>query len=159
MKRTVPVAAAVSAALLAAAALSVWRAREARAAAEPARALLAELAPDLARTREDRLRLAWLQQDADLRPPAGTPAEFFPFAKPGAEETSARPVAGTALELRTTALSWPSVAADALSRGIASAEAAGHKLAAAEIDPARPVGRVRAKLVFETIRPAGTPMP
>ena len=158
MKRFVPVA-AVSAALLALGAFALLRAREARAAAEPARRLLAELAPDLARTRVDRLRLARAQQDADLRPPAGSPASFFKFARPAAEETSARPVAGTTLELRATALSWPSVAADALSRGIAEAEAAGHKLAAAEIDPARPVGRVRARLVFETLSNAGNKTP
>ena len=75
------------------------------------------------------------------------------------EETSARPVAGAALELRTAALSWNSASADALSRGIAAAEAAGHKLAAAEIDPARPVGNVRAKLVFETLVPSQSNTP
>ncbi len=159
MKRTVPVAAAVSAALLAVGAFALRQAREARAAAEPARRLLAEIGPDLADARAARMRLAQASWDASARPPQGDPADFFSAVRPAAGEASARPVAGAALELRTASLSWTSAPADALSRGIAAAEAAGHKLAAAEIDPARPVGNVRAKLVFETLVPSQSNTP
>ena len=158
MKRNVPAAAALSAALLALGAFGVAQARRARAAAEPARRLLAEIAPDLEAARAERLRLARAQSDAFSRPPAGEPADFFAGAAPAAE-TAARPVSGTALELRTATLSWTSAPADALSRGITAAEAAGHKLAAAEIDPARPAGNVRARLVFETLLPARNTTP
>lgn len=154
MKRTVPVLAAVSAALLAAGAFALLRAREARAAAEPARALLAEIAPDLAAARAARGRLAEAHSAVWARPPLGEPADFFGAAAPASAETSARPVAGVSLELRTSALAWGSVPAETLSRGIAAAESAGHRLAGAEIDPARPVGNVRARLVFESLVPS-----
>lgn len=158
MKRTVPAAAALSAALLALGVFGVVQARRARAAAEPARRLLAEIAPDLAAARAAELRLVRAHGDAFERPPQGEPAAFFAGTAPAAE-TAARPVAGAALELRTATLSWAAAPADVLSRGIAAAEAAGHKLAAAEIDPARPAGNVRAKLVFETILPARNTTP
>ncbi len=154
MKRTVPVVASVAAALLAAGAVLLWRAREARAGAEPARRLLAEIAPDLAAARDWHARLARAHVDAISRPAQGEPAGFFGDARPASSEASSRPVAGTGLELRTTTLSWPSAPPEALSRGIAAAEADGHRLASAEIDPARPAGRVRATLVFETLVPS-----
>lgn len=146
--------AAIAAVALAVGAVTLWKAREARAAAEPARRLLAEIAPDLAAAREARERLAQASYDAATRPPRGVPGDFFGAVRPAGEESSSRPVDGAALELRTTALSWASAPVEALSKGIASAEAAGHRLAGAEIDPARPVGNVRARLVFETILPS-----
>ena len=154
MKRVVPVAAAVSAALLAIGAFGAARARAAREAAEPARRTLAEIAPDLARARAERLRLAMAREEAFARPPRGDAADGFGAARPDTSRTAARPVSGADLLLRTSTLEWKSVPADALSRGIAAAESDGHKLAAAEIDPARPVGNVRARLVFESLVPS-----
>lgn len=151
MKRTVPVVAALAAALLAAGAVALWQAREARRAAEPARRLLERIAPDLAASRAAHARLAQAHADAVSRPARGEPADFFGAAKPASAETASRPVSGAPLELRTATLSWTSAPAEALSLGIAAAEAAGHRLAGAQIDPARPVGRVRATLVFETL--------
>ena len=151
MKRTLPFVAALAAALLAVGAVALWQAREARRAAEPARRLLEQIAPDLAASRAAHARLAQAHHEASVRPAQGEPADFFGAAKPASAETAERPVSGVPLRLRTTTLSWPSAPAEALSAGIAAAEAAGHRLAGAQIDPARPVGRVRATLVFETL--------
>lgn len=146
-----PIACALlGAALLALALLLRPGAADARRRADLARADLAELAPDLAA--QDRYRDALLA--ATARTPSRDPAAHL--AARGVAATSAaplreRPLRGNAFVLvRETSLSVPSADLPALALAVADAEADGHRLVSASVDPA-PGGRVKAALLFRAI--------